>query len=119
MRRRWFNRVDSIATVERHSLFKDDTTESIFTMAETLEEFRARLNGAATSTYILVMLVVPLKLWCRVTVAGWKGFGLDDYLCVLALACANVFFYICMCGKYPFSHVNMLATRNTIWKARD
>ncbi|KAI4595387.1 hypothetical protein KJ359_007062 [Pestalotiopsis sp. 9143b] len=71
-------------------------------MAESLEEFRARLNGAATSTYVLVMLVVPLKLWCRVTVAGWKGFGLDDYLCVLALACANVFFYICMCGMGPY-----------------
>ncbi|ETS84418.1 hypothetical protein PFICI_02443 [Pestalotiopsis fici W106-1] len=71
-------------------------------MAEDLEQFRARLNGAAISTYILVMLVVPLKLWCRTAVSGWKGLGLDDYLCVLALACANVFFYICMCGMWPY-----------------
>lgn len=69
-------------------------------MAEDLVQFRARLNGAAISTYVLVMLIVPLKLWCRAAVSGWKGLGLDDYLCVLALACANVFFYLCMCGKF-------------------
>ncbi|KAM0816202.1 putative Integral membrane protein [Seiridium cardinale] len=71
-------------------------------MAEDLEYFRARLNGAAISTYVLVMLVVPLKLWCRASSGGWRNLGLDDYLSVLALGCANVFFYICMYGMGPY-----------------
>ncbi|KAF7541823.1 hypothetical protein G7054_g180 [Neopestalotiopsis clavispora] len=78
----------------RHNSTKNNehTNSTRITMAEDLVQFRARLNGAAISTYILVMLIVPLKLWCRAAVSGWKGLGLDDYLCVLALACAKRLF---------------------------
>lgn len=73
-------------------------------MTETLEQFQARLTGAAISTYILVMFVVPLKLWCRASSSRWRSLGLDDYLCVAALACANAFFYVCMYGKFSLDN---------------
>jgi hypothetical protein len=69
-------------------------------MTETLEQFRARLDGAAISSYILVMLVVPLKLWCRTTGgARASSLGWDDTISVVALASANAFFFVCMLGR--------------------
>jgi hypothetical protein len=76
-------------------------------MEETFEQFRARLNGAAISTYILVMLIVPIKIWCRWSVGRMQNLGLDDYLCVFALVCANAFFYVCICGKFHNGSVFM------------
>jgi hypothetical protein len=67
---------------------------------ESLQDFRARLDGAAISTYILIMLLVPLKLWCRKRAGGWKNIGLDDAITVLALFIANGFLWVCLIGMY-------------------
>lgn len=58
---------------------------------------RANLDGSGISTYILIMLVVPLKIWCR-TSGGRAVLGWDDYLSIMALVSANCFFYVCMLG---------------------
>ena len=68
------------------------------TTNESLEDFHNRLDGSAITTYVLVMLFVPLKLWCRMRSGGWRNLGLDDALTVLALLVANAFFYVCMFG---------------------
>lgn len=69
-------------------------------MAETLSEFKARLDGAAIATYLMVMLVVPLKLWCRVAPGKTSNLGWDDAICILALLPANAFFYVSMLGNF-------------------
>lgn len=70
-------------------------------MAESLDSYRARLDGAAIATYVMVMLIVPLKIWCRKKTGGLARLGLDDALSVVTLVFANVFFYITMIGKFP------------------
>lgn len=70
-------------------------------MAESLDSYRARLDGAAIATYVMVMLIVPLKIWCRKKTGGLARLGLDDALSVVTLVFANVFFYITMIGKCP------------------
>lgn len=61
--------------------------------------YRRRLDGVAYTTYILIMLLVPLKVWCRRRAGGWANVGLDDYMSVFALAVANGFFYVCIVGE--------------------
>jgi hypothetical protein len=70
---------------------------------ESLQAFRKRLDGAAISTYALIMLFVPLKLWCRKRAGGWANLGLDDALTVLSLLVANGFFWVCLIGKFKIS----------------
>ncbi|KAF2196640.1 hypothetical protein GQ43DRAFT_435834 [Delitschia confertaspora ATCC 74209] len=65
---------------------------------ESIEAYRRRLDGVAYATYILIMLVVPLKLYCRKRSGGWSNIRMDDYLSVAALLCANGFFYVCIIG---------------------
>ncbi|OAL53653.1 hypothetical protein IQ07DRAFT_677114 [Pyrenochaeta sp. DS3sAY3a] len=71
-------------------------------MAESLEAFRRRLDGVAISTYVLVMILVPLKLWCRKRSGGWRNLGLDDLISVIALCFANAFIWICLIGMRPY-----------------
>jgi hypothetical protein len=66
---------------------------------ESYEAFRVRFDGAAISTYALLMIVVPMKIWCRTQVSGWKSIGWDDWLSVATLAFANVWFWDNMIGK--------------------
>lgn len=56
---------------------------------ETLDAFRARLSGAAISTYVVATLAVPAKIWCRFKVARWASLAWDDVLCVVTLLWAN------------------------------
>jgi hypothetical protein len=65
---------------------------------ESLESFHRRLDGAAISTYVLIMVLVPLKLWCRRKAGGWRNIGVDDAITVVSLLSANAFFWICMVG---------------------
>ncbi|KAF2794214.1 hypothetical protein K505DRAFT_337152 [Melanomma pulvis-pyrius CBS 109.77] len=65
---------------------------------ESLESFHHRLDGAAISTYVLIMILVPLKLWCRKRAGGWRNLGLDDAISVVSLLSANGFFWICIIG---------------------
>lgn len=67
---------------------------------ESLQVFRKRLDGAAISTYVLIMTLVPLKLWCRKRAGGWTNLGLDDALSVLSLLIANGFFWVCLIGMW-------------------
>lgn len=62
------------------------------------ENVRANLDGAAITTYVLFMIVVPLKLWCRLN-SGHKRLGLDDVLTAVGAIVVNAFFYITMIGK--------------------
>ncbi|RSM14649.1 hypothetical protein CEP52_001324 [Fusarium oligoseptatum] len=71
-------------------------------MAESLDSYRSRLDGAAIATYVMVMLIVPLKIWCRKKTGGLARLGLDDTLSVVTLVFANVFFYITMIGMRPY-----------------
>ncbi|KAM0426681.1 hypothetical protein ACHAPT_007997 [Fusarium lateritium] len=71
-------------------------------MVESLDSYRARLDGAAIATYVMVMLIVPLKIWCRKKTGGLARLGLDDALSVVTLVFANVFFYITMIGLRPY-----------------
>jgi hypothetical protein len=57
-----------------------------------------RLDGVAYTTYVLITVFVPLKIWCRRRAGGWANVGLDDYLTVVALLMANGFFWTCMSG---------------------
>ncbi|KAF2708705.1 hypothetical protein K504DRAFT_381201, partial [Pleomassaria siparia CBS 279.74] len=69
---------------------------------ESLESFHRRLDGTAISTYILILILVPLKLWCRKRAGGWRNIGPDDAVSVLALLAASVLFWLCMIGMRPF-----------------
>jgi hypothetical protein len=81
----------------------DRIVRSSKAMAESLDSYRARLDGAAIATYVMVMLIVPLKIWCRKKTGGLARLGLDDALSVVTLVFANVFFYITMIGKCPLN----------------
>jgi hypothetical protein len=67
---------------------------------ESLVAFRQRLDGIAIFTYILIMVLVPLKIWCRYRNRGWRNVQWDDYMSIVALALANGFFYVCVIGKH-------------------
>ena len=56
------------------------------------EYVRHNLDGSAISTYVLVMLIVPLKLWCRLT-GGMSNLGWDAALAIASLVIANGFFF--------------------------
>ncbi|KAF4990094.1 hypothetical protein FDECE_14502 [Fusarium decemcellulare] len=71
-------------------------------MTESLNDYRMRLDGAAIATYVMVMVIVPLKIWCRKKTGGWERLGPDDALAVLTLAFVNVFFYLTMLGLRPY-----------------
>ncbi|KAF2134347.1 hypothetical protein P153DRAFT_420062 [Dothidotthia symphoricarpi CBS 119687] len=72
--------------------------ERVFKSEESVDAYLHRLDGVAYSTYALVMVVVPLKLWCRRRAGGRSNIGLDDYTTVVALVLANGFFWTCMIG---------------------
>lgn len=59
---------------------------------------RANLDGSAISTYILFMLVVPLKFWCRLQ-SGHKKLALDDVLTAIGAVVTNTFFYVSSKGR--------------------
>lgn len=59
---------------------------------------RATLDGSSISTYILCMLIVPLKFWCRWQ-AGHQNLGLDDILIAIGVVVANSFFYLTVIGR--------------------
>ena len=63
------------------------------------EVIRANLDGCAFSTYPLIVLCVPLRIWCRVNRVGRKGIGWDDILCIIALLFHSAFFFTCMIGN--------------------
>jgi hypothetical protein len=62
--------------------------------------YRMRLDGVAYTTYVLITVFVPLKIWCRRRAGGWANVGSDDYLTVIALLIANGFFWTCMIGMF-------------------
>ncbi|GAB1734328.1 hypothetical protein NU195Hw_g9169t1 [Hortaea werneckii] len=66
------------------------------------EVIRANLDGCAFSTYPLIVLCVPLRIWCRVNRVGRKGIGWDDILCIVALLLHSAFFFTCMIGLRPW-----------------
>ncbi|RMZ12218.1 hypothetical protein D0864_00759 [Hortaea werneckii] len=66
------------------------------------EVIRANLDGCAFSTYPLIVLCVPLRIWCRVNRVGRKGIGWDDILCIVALLLHSAFFFTCMIGMRPW-----------------
>ena len=72
---------------------------------ETIKAYRMRLDGVAFSTYILIMILVPLKVWCRKRAGGWSNVRWDDAFSVLALAIANGFFYTCIIGMRKLIHL--------------
>ena len=53
------------------------------------EDYRRRLDGVAYTTYVLVMLLVPLKIFCRKKAGGWKRatFGLMMLVVLYAFWC--------------------------------
>ena len=71
-------------------------------MAHSFEYVRHNLDGSIIFTYILVMLIVPLKLACRIP-SGMNTLGWDDYLAVVSLVIANGFFYSTIIGKLSLS----------------
>lgn len=54
---------------------------------ESYEAFRGRFDGALITTYVVAMLVVPLKIWCRKRAGGWSIMGADEIFTL----CAAVF----------------------------
>lgn len=62
------------------------------------EAIRRSLDGAAISTYILSMIILPVKYWCRLQ-NGKRNLGLDDALILVAAIMSNGFFYDAMIGK--------------------
>ena len=69
-------------------------------MAHTVEFVRQNLDGSMISTYVLVMLIVPLKIACRVTNGnGMSNLGWDDAFAVVSLIIANGFFYSTLFGR--------------------
>ncbi|KAH7393772.1 hypothetical protein DE146DRAFT_659974 [Phaeosphaeria sp. MPI-PUGE-AT-0046c] len=79
---------------------------------ESLTAYRMRLDGVAYTTYALMTLFVPLKLWCRRRAGGWGNIGIDDYMTVLALLFANGFFWTCMIGMRPMLGVHVTELPN-------
>lgn len=73
---------------------------------ESLEHYRRRLDGAAISTYVMVMILVPLKLWCRKRSGGWRNLGLDDFITVVSLLFASAFFWLCLIGQFE-KHISI------------
>ncbi|KAH9869189.1 hypothetical protein IAQ61_006394 [Plenodomus lingam] len=65
---------------------------------ETVDAYILRLDSVGSFTYALVMIIVPLKLWCRRRAGGWANIGLDDYLSIASLFFANGFFWVSMMG---------------------
>lgn len=66
------------------------------------EGIRRSLDGAAISTYIISMVILPVKFWCRLQ-NGKRNLGLDDALILVAAVMSNAFFYDTMIGTYrPF-----------------
>lgn len=70
---------------------------------ESLASYHARLLGAAVSTYAIINMLVPLKLWCRVRSGGWRNLGLDDCLTVLGLLVAHAFNLTCLIGMLCYN----------------
>lgn len=66
---------------------------------ESIHTFRARLLGSAISTYAVCVLVVPLKIWCRMANGGAIRLGWDDAMCIVAWVFASVFFFLGMLGE--------------------
>ena len=65
------------------------------------DAYRRSFDGAAISTYVLMMLTVPAKIWCRKQASSNGRVALDDILSIVSLVFANVFFYLAMIGIWP------------------
>ncbi|RYN42020.1 hypothetical protein AA0112_g1920 [Alternaria arborescens] len=81
---------------------------------ESLQSYRRRLDGVAISTYILIMLLVPLKVYCRKRHGGWRNVQMDDYMSMVALAVANGFFYVCIIGMRESLGLHMYEITNPL-----
>lgn len=68
---------------------------------ESLHTFRMRLLGSALSTYVFIMLLVPLKLYCRVRQGGWTNLKWDDVLTVTTLVFASCFTLFSLTKLWP------------------
>lgn len=69
------------------------------------ENYRRRLDGVAYATYILIMVVVPLKIFCRKKAGGWSNVRWDDFMSLVSLALANGFFFVCIIGMFPMPNL--------------
>jgi hypothetical protein len=67
---------------------------------ESLDTYRMRLLGSALSTYVFIMLLVPLKLYCRVRQGGWTNLKWDDALTVTTLVFASCFTLLSLTSTY-------------------
>lgn len=61
-----------------------------------LDAFRACLDGVAISTYILAMMVVPAKIWCRVKTSSMSKVGWEEAFSAITLVWVNAVFWILM-----------------------
>ena len=67
-------------------------------MMEAQSHFIPRFYGAAISTYVVALLSVPAKVWCRTRINGWSAFGWDDGLAIASLVFVSAFFWLAMFG---------------------
>jgi hypothetical protein len=67
---------------------------------ETYQQFRARFDGAIITTYIVAMVLVPLKIWCRKRTGGWANMGLDELFTLIAMLCVSAVFWAIMTSKF-------------------
>lgn len=73
------------------------TSACTMAIPTSFESIRASLDGSAISTYVLAMVILPIKLWCRLQ-GGKRNLGLDDALIIAAAVVQNGFFYNTMIG---------------------
>ena len=66
---------------------------------ESFKYIRHNLDGSAIATYVLIILIVPLKIACRIS-NGVNNLGWDDALAVVSLIMANSVFYNDMFGVF-------------------
>lgn len=70
---------------------------------ETFAEFRTRFDGAIITTYIVAMILVPLKIWCRNRAGGWANMGFDEISTLLAAMLVTSVFVVIYTGTLEVS----------------
>lgn len=65
---------------------------------ETFAEFRARFDGAIITTYVVAMILVPLKIWCRKKAGGLGNMGFDEISTLLAAGFVTSVFAVIYTG---------------------
>lgn len=69
--------------------------------ADNAANVRSTLDGTSISTFVLCMLIVPLKIVCRISV-GRVSLGWDDWCAIISLLLANALFYTQLVGMIEF-----------------